>query len=297
MGLCLRGRCAIIEKWRDNVSSLAITAATPEPNRSAQNVNNANELIMEKTIDRVQFMWLFLIGLLGSLIGVPYTIAVLMDPAVGGPVDPQMVWLSAIVEAIFFLAPASAIGIWMGKQVGLGSKLLSIFVKQESVNWKTLRPHFYVGLIVGMVLGVVGSIQNTLPKGALGAGLDNPSNFEYLLRCMSAAITEEILFRLGLVTLFVWIMRKIVKKPALNVLALWVGSLVSSLLFAVAHLPNLLAFGSAGSRLVLIIVVFSTVAGLVMSWLYIRYSLVSAMIAHFIGDAIVYVLPRMLAMG
>jgi hypothetical protein len=263
----------------------------------AQNVVDINELIMKKSIDRVLFVWLFLTGLLGSLIGVPYTIAVLMDPAAGGPVDLPMVWLSAIGEAILFLAPASAVGIWLGKQVGLGPKILSIFVTQTSVNWKTLRSHFYAGLIVGLVLGVVASIQNTLPKGALGAGLDNPSTFEYLLRCMSAAITEEILFRLGLVTLFVWIIRIIVKKPALHVLALWIGSLVSALLFAGAHLPNLLVFGSAGSSLVLIILVFSTVAGLVMSWLYIRYSLFSAMIAHFIVDAIVYVLPRMLAMG
>ena len=124
-----------------------------------------------------------------------------------------MVWLSAIGEAFLFLAPASAIGIWLGNQVGLGPKFLDTLVTQASVNWKTFRSHFFSGLIVGLVLGVAGSIQNTLPKGALGAGLDNPSTFEYLLRCISAAITEEILFRLGLVTLFVWIIRKILKKP------------------------------------------------------------------------------------
>jgi len=160
-----------------------------------------------------------------------------------------------------------------------------------------LRPHLYAGLIGGIGLGIAGSIQNTLPKGALGVGLDNPSTFEYLLRCLSAAITEEILFRLGLVTLFVWIIRKIVKKPAQYVLALWIGSLMSALLFAGAHLPNILAFGSASPNLVYTIMVFSTVVGLGMGWLYIRYGLISAMIAHFIGDAIVYVLPRMLDMG
>ena len=57
---------------------------------------------MEKTTYRLLFAGLFLTGLLGSLIGIPFTIAVLMDPAAGGPVDPQMVWLSALGEAIFF---------------------------------------------------------------------------------------------------------------------------------------------------------------------------------------------------
>lgn len=252
---------------------------------------------MKKRIDRVIFLESFLTGLFGSLIGAPYTIAVLMDPAAGGPIDPLMVWLSAMGEAFLFLAPASAVGIWLGKQVDLGPKLWRAFVTKASVSWSSLRPHFFAGLIVGIALGMAGSIQNTLPEGALGAGLDNPSTFEYLLRCVSAAITEEILFRLGLVTLFVWLIRKIVKKPAQYVLALWIGNLMSALLFAGAHLPNMLAFGSASPNLVYTIMIFSTVAGLVMGWLYIRYGLISAMIAHFIGDAFVYVLPRILDMG
>jgi len=252
---------------------------------------------MKKTIDSAIFIGLFFTGLFGSLIGAPYTIAVLMDPAAGGPIDPLMVWLSAIGEAFLLLAPASAVGIWLGKQVDLGPKLWRAFVVKAAVSWSILRPHFFAGLIVGIALGIAGSIQNTLPKGALGAGLDNPSTFEYLLRCLSAAITEEILFRLGLVTLFVWLIRKIVKDPAQYVLALWIGNLISALLFAGAHLPNLLAFGSASSNLMLAIMIFSIAAGLVMGWLYVRYGLISAMIAHFIGDAIVYVLPSILDLG
>jgi len=62
---------------------------------------------------------------------------------------------------------------------------------QTSVTWETLRPHFFSGLIVGLVLGEVESIQNTLPKSALEIGLDSTSTFEYFLRCMNAAITEE----------------------------------------------------------------------------------------------------------
>jgi membrane protease YdiL (CAAX protease family) len=42
-------------------------------------------------------------------------------------------------------------------------------------------------------------------------------------------------------------------------------------------------------------VMFSSSAGMVMGWLYMRYGLVSAIVAHFIGDLIVYVIPRLAA--
>lgn len=259
--------------------------------------NEINDLIMESTTDRVLFVWLFLTGLFGSLLGVPYTIAVLMDPAAGGPVNPRLVWFSAIGEALLFIAPAAAVGVWLGKQVDLGPRLWRALVAKTPRNWSTVRPHFLSGLMVGFALGVAGSVQNRLPSGVLGAGLDNPSTFEYILRCLSAAITEEIIFRLGLVTLFVWIIQTVVKKPALRVPYLWIGSLLSALLFAGGHLPNLMTFGSPSMGLVIAIAMFSTTAGLIMGWLYIKYGLISAMIAHFVGDAVVYVLPRLLDAG
>ena len=219
---------------------------------------------MDKTTDRVLFVWLFLTGLVGSLIGVPYTIAVLMDPAAGGPIDPRTMWLSALAEALLLLAPASAVGVWLGVQVGLGPKLWRELVSKAPLNWRTMRPHLLSGLIVGFALGVAGSVQNTLPIGVLGAGLENPSTFEYFIRCLSAAITEEILFRLGLVTLFVWIIQRVVKKPALRVPSLWIGSLLSALLFAGGHLPHIMTFGSPSLGLLMAIVVFSTTVGLIM---------------------------------
>jgi membrane protease YdiL (CAAX protease family) len=36
-------------------------------------------------------------------------------------------------------------------------------------------------------------------------------------------------------------------------------------------------------------------AAMIMGWLYMRYSLISAIVAHFIVDLVVYVIPRLLA--
>jgi len=134
--------------------------------------------------------------------------------------------------------------------------------------------------------------QNSIPKSALMPGLNNPSTFEWFLRCLSAALTEEIFFRLGLMTFFVWVLRSIIRKPANDVPSLWVGNLLSALVFASAHLPQLTFHGWS---LLIPFVMFSSSAGMVMGWLYMRYGLVSAIVAHFIGDLMVYVVPRLAA--
>ena len=65
-----------------------------------------------------------------------------------------------------------------------------------------------------------------------------------------------------------------------------------ALLFAGGHFPQLTFHGWS---LLIPFVVFSTSAGLILGWLYMRHGLVSAIVAHFVVDLLVYVIPRLLA--
>jgi len=255
---------------------------------------DVNDLLTRQRTDRILYVCLLLAGLLGIMVGVPYTIAVLMDPAAGGPVDPRVVWLSAVAEALFLLAPASAVGVWLGEKVGLGPRLLRELVSRIPGGWDRLRSSLRPSMLVGLTMGVLGLCQYSLPAGALGPGLDAPSTFEYFLRSLSAALTEEILFRLGLLTFFVWVIRSVVKKPALDAPSLWAGNVLAALMFAGAHLPHMVTFGSTTWDLLIPIVMGSTGVGFILGWLYIRYGLIGAIVAHFIADLVLYVIPRLL---
>ena len=234
--------------------------------------------------DSVLFMWLLFAGMFGVLFGVPWSIAVLSDSGA--------VWLSAAVEFVFFLAPASAAGVWLGKKVDLDSGLWE-WISGIPGSWKHVRPGLLSAMIVGLVLGGFGIIaQGAIPKNALIPELNNPNTLEWFLRCLSAALTEEIFFRFGLMTFFVWMLRLVVRKATFNVLSLWIGNLLSATVFAGAHLPQL-TFNSWS--LLIPFVVVSSGTGMIMGWLYIRYGLISAIVAHFIIDLIVYVIPGLLS--
>jgi hypothetical protein len=149
------------------------------------------------------------------------------------------------------------------------------------------------GTLVGLTLGVIGLIsQNVIPKDVLVPELNNPNTFEWLLRCLSAALTEEIAFRFGLMALFVWIIRAIVKRPAIHTPSLWIGNLLSALVFSAAHFPQL-ELQRYGLSLFVPFVLSSSGTGMIMGWLYMRYGLVSAIAAHLVTDLVIYVIPRL----
>jgi hypothetical protein len=254
-----------------------------------------NDLVTDQRTNRVLFVWLLVAGLFGSLIGVPWAIAVLRDSAAGGPADPGVVWLWAVAEALLLLAPASAVGVWSGNEVGLGPRLLRELLSRVPGGQERVRRGLLPTTLVGLTVGVLGFFsQNSIPPSALMPGLDNPNTLEILLRALSAALTEEIFFRLGLMTFVVWGIRSIVKRPDIHVPSLWAGNVLAALVFAAAHFPQLTFFQTDSWGLLIPFVMVSGGAGMVMGWLYMQYGLISAIVAHFIVDLVVYVIPRLL---
>jgi hypothetical protein len=247
-----------------------------------------NDAVTNPRSDRVLFVWLLLTGWFGVLMGLPWTLAVLRNkPGTGW-------WWEAAGDALFYIPASAAIGVWLGKKVGLGSGLREL-VSGTPGCWKRVRLGLVPGTLVGLTLGAIGLIgQNVVPKDALIPELNNPNTLERLLRCLSAALTEEIAFRFGLMTFLVWIIRLMAKRPAIHTPSLWIGNLLSALVFAAAHFPQL-ELQRYGLSLLIPFVVSSSSTGMIMGWLYMRYSLVSAIAAHLVTDLVIYVIPRLVA--
>lgn len=247
-----------------------------------------NDAVTNRRTDRVLFVWLLLTGWFGVLVGLPWTLSVLRDkPGTGG-------WWEAAGDLLFFIPASVAVGVWLGKKVGLGSGLRELVLGTPGC-WKQVRLALVPGTMVGLTLGVLGLIsQNVIPKDALIPELNNPNTFEWILRCLSAALTEEIAFRFGLMSFFVWIIRAIVKRPAIHATSLWIGNLLSALVFAAAHFPQL-ELQRYGLSLFVPFVVSSSGVGMIMGWLYMRYGLVSAIAAHLVTDLVIYIIPRLVA--
>jgi hypothetical protein len=102
-----------------------------------------------------------------------------------------------------------------------------------------------------------------------------------------SAVTEEILYRLGVATLFAWLtllalpQRLGWRKAA----AQWVGIVIAALLFGLAHVANLPDLAHP----VLRAVTLNGVAGLVLGWIYFWRGLEAAIFTHLVAILILYV--------
>ena len=241
-----------------------------------------DDATMSQGVDRALFQWLLLASFFGVLAGIPWTVAVLGDSAT--------VWRNATIEFLFLLAPASAVGVWLGKKLDLGTELRELVSGVRS--WRRGMPWLLPTILVGVTLGGLSYFaQNSIPDSAFTPGLLNPNALDWFLRCISAALTEEVFFRFGLMTFFAWLVRSVFKRPGVGVPSLWIGNLMSALIFAGAHLPQL----AAGGLILVMTVVSSTSVGMVMGWLFMRFGLACAIVFHFTLDFMVYVVPRVVA--
>jgi hypothetical protein len=216
---------------------------------------------------------------------VPWTLAVLRG-------YPETAWWWEGAFDLAFLTAASAAGTWLGKRVDLGSGVRAL-VSGTPGCWKHLRSSPVPGILVGLALGLLGLIsRGAWPKDALIPELDNPNALELTLSCLSAALTEEIGFRFGLMSLLVWAIRSVATSAAMRRPSLWIGNRLSALVFASAHFPQL-ELQRYGLSILIPFVVSSTGTGMIMGWLFMRYGLVSAITCHLVADLVANVLPRL----
>jgi hypothetical protein len=106
-----------------------------------------------------------------------------------------------------------------------------------------------------------------------------------------AAVAEEVWFRLGLMTLMIWCVVRFSGDRTTRPLVAWTIIVFTSVAFGMAHLPQLMSYGAGSPFAIGGTVIGNTAVGILYGWCYWKRSLVAAMVAHFVVDIVIHVLP------
>lgn len=230
-------------------------------------------------------MWLLgMVGVFFLLLNLP---ALLSNQPM--PLPMWVIFLIQLTESSVILALTVWTGVRLAYKLNLHAPCIEAFATQKPLLPKLLpqlRPAAIGGIIVGVLL--IGMTYVT-PELMV---MPNEMNkiLEFLMRIFYGGITEEIFLRWGVMTLILWGIAAIAgRKNHPTPLLVWIAIIVSSLLFALGHLPaaHILA-GQISLNIFLYVMVGNTLAGMVFGFLYQRFGLESAMIAHALAH-IVYV--------
>ena len=209
---------------------------------------------------------------------------------------------SMVLPSIFALSlvtiPLAGSGIWLGRHIGLGIPLLAALSRNQPGSWKKLFEDATITIPLGLVIGGLLVLVRILTESYLPPELPAYGHrgvIGGLLVSVGAAIGEEVWFRLGLMTILVWALMRLLGHEELRPAVVWAVVLVTSIGFGFAHVPQLLSYGAGSMIGVMGTIIGNTIVGIFYGWCYWRRSLVAAILAHFSVDIAIHVFPALIS--
>jgi membrane protease YdiL (CAAX protease family) len=281
---------------------------------TTRNKNMSQKLYITEKTGTKTFSWklfgiVLLLVALGALAKVPAAIYV------EGLTDKSQVWLrvtgTLFTQDFFILGlfPV-AIGIGLMSRLGFDLPILKNLTSGKSAA-NNFGKFLRIALISGLTLAIVGVFMQRLTKpmivrdltaygvsaNFLDIGTSPAPWWAMLLLSFSAGVTEEVAFRLGLLTFVAWL-GSLIWKPRENQVrpaVFWTANIIIALLFGLAHFSN---FAAAGVPLVPGLIIRALagngLAALTFGWLFWKYGLESAIMSHAILDVMIYVVVPIL---
>jgi hypothetical protein len=241
-----------------------------------------------------QFRILFFAGFVGvvSLLLILPEMVRLRTPPPGAPeLSPRVLAVLSLINPTLLLALAVGVGIRLAPSLGFRSYLAES-AETRVFAWSRLRHEFPRAMAAG---GAVSLLVVFLDAGLqrLRGEIPPPDELSWSVGqlvsgMLYGGITEEILMRWGLLTAVVWFGWHIVQRSSAvpRPWLVWGAIVVTALLFGAGHLPAAAATMSLTPTLVFRIIMLNALAGVVFGWLYWKYSLEAAMIAHATGHVV-----------
>jgi membrane protease YdiL (CAAX protease family) len=110
-------------------------------------------------------------------------------------------------------------------------------------------------------------------------------------RLIYGGIVEEVIFRFGLMSFFVWIGNLVIDN---QLISMWIGNLVAAILFALVHLPAIYQMKIKITKTLLIYSnSMNIMVGLFCGWLYWSEGLAAAILCHILFHLVWYFFEKM----
>lgn len=235
---------------------------------------------------------LWVLGLPGVIAATALALPQLLPP---GPLPAPLpvIMAAAAIQSSVLLGLSAFGGTAAAPKVQLRSPVLEAWLNRTPAPSES--PAL---LIAGAVGGAVGamllfSLGLFTPHALLAA--QDGTTLPLIVRLLYGGITEEVLIRWGLMSVILWSLWRVLQrghgKPSATLAAASV--VLSAVIFGLGHLPAAAAVaGSLDAGIIVYIVTANALFGLVAGYLFWRYGLESAMVAHLLAHMGAHALAR-----
>ena len=250
---------------------------------------------MKKIISWKLFFILLFASVVVSFMVMPYSLALSQTQIELTPV----ILLASAIQTIIVFSFCIFFGLLLSERIGMGLPVLQAALEDKR-QFRNLVSFFLPAVWWGVLSGIL-VILLSLPFRSLSVEMLEleiyVAPWKGLLASFYGGIAEEIVFRLFLVSLLVWITTKIIKNRngfPTN-LGVWVSIVLAAILFGLGHLPITGEITTITAVVVIRAILLNSVCAIIFGWLYWKRGLESAMIAHFSADIVLHVITPLIA--
>ena len=241
-----------------------------------------------KTRTKIFFILLIAV-LISTILVLPYVLEAQGELLKNSPVSMPILILVAIIQAVVVLGIATLLGVILAEKTGFKIPVLTAWIEKKKIKYKRI---LLISVIWGVIAGILILVLDILVFKQIV--VINASWWQGLLASFYGGIAEEVLMRLFLVSLFVFIFMKVFRKKIANPVMIWVSIIIVSVLFGLGHLPITSALVSITPIVIIRAIVLNGVGGIIFGWLYWKKGLEAAMISHFSADIVLHVLAPLI---
>ncbi|MDX8044458.1 CPBP family intramembrane glutamic endopeptidase [Gracilibacillus sp. S3-1-1] len=243
---------------------------------------------------------LTLLGAIGIIAIIPYEMTALMNDEVPqslpNPVPASLVMTINSIIRIIFLFVLVLFGVRLQKRTSLRAPIFEALIydrKELHISTKWIGISIAITFIGSLVTILLDLFVFTPFITISQADTTTMVWWEGLLASLYGGITEELMLRLFVMTLIVWILAKITQKQGSDIPRSFyvTGIILATILFGLGHLPaTIQLFGELSPILLIRALVLNGMLGLWFGYLYWKKGLEYAIIAHMAADIFIHVL-------
>jgi hypothetical protein len=233
-------------------------------------------------------------GLFGAAAVIPYGLSLTGTKLEELPMSPaKMIALSLLQNAVI-LAVMVGVGLLAAGAIGLDLPILRALLSGEPIL-PLLMAVAPLAILAGSLSALlllaleVGLFRPRMPE-AMKTNAQNPTAWQGFLASFYGGINEEIMLRLFVVSGSAWLFSRLTNGTQTDTI-FWVAILFAALLFGIGHLPATARMAPLTPLLIVRALLLNGILGGVAGYLFWRYGLEAAMIAHFSVDIVLHVLP------
>ena len=210
--------------------------------------------------------------------------------------DFQSIMLPSFLYLCATVVPLGGLGIWLGRQIGLGTPLLAALLQNQPGARRSLLRDARVSMLLGLSFGaglvlLRMATASFLPPEIPAFG--HRGVWGGILVSAAAALSEEVWFRLGIMTMLLWSFARLLGYKTIPPALAWPVIVVVSVAFGMAHLPQLMSHGAGTSFAIWATILGNSLVGILYGWCYWRLSFIAAVIAHFAVDLMIHAVPAL----